>query len=71
VSLGKGSVSDFHLASKRYPNAVERWRCDAVLIIDEISMLGADFFTKLNVTGAFDDLLFLTSDRVLRHILTP
>lgn len=51
--IGLGQESKETLLSKilMYRNAVERWYSTDILIIDEISMVGASLFDKLNFIG--------------------
>jgi ATP-dependent DNA helicase PIF1 len=47
VGLGKESVTDLVRKVKRNPKARTRWLRTKVLVIDEISMVDADLFDKL------------------------
>jgi len=49
VDLCQKSVSD--LVQKMHSTARTRWRSTDVIIIDEISMVSADFFDKLDAIG--------------------
>lgn len=46
IGLGENSVKD--IISSIRKDAIERWKSTDVLIIDEISMLSAEYFVKLN-----------------------
>ncbi|CAM9518427.1 unnamed protein product [Ectocarpus sp. 13 AM-2016] len=51
IGLGKDSVEQLVGRVKRSRNAQKRWAQCKVLVIDEISMMEADLFDKLNLVG--------------------
>lgn len=51
VGLGKDPVTVLYDRIMRSKERVKIWRDTAVLVIDEISMIGAHLFTKLDVLG--------------------
>jgi hypothetical protein len=52
MGLGQGSIEDVYKFTSTNKTTMKRWTEETdVLIIDEISMLGGEFFTKLNVMG--------------------
>lgn len=51
VGLGKEPVTVLYDRIMRSKERVKIWRNTAVLVVDEISMIGADLFTKLDVLG--------------------
>ncbi|GAA5880174.1 hypothetical protein JCM3774_006074 [Rhodotorula dairenensis] len=51
VGLGKDPVTVLYDRIMRSQERVKIWRDTSVLVIDEISMIGADLFTKLDVLG--------------------
>jgi uracil-DNA glycosylase len=48
VGLGKGSVSELYTKIRRNQKSMRNWLCTDLLIIDEISMMTAEFLDKLN-----------------------
>ena len=48
IGLGKESVSELYVKISRNRKAKRNWLCTDLLIIDEISMMTADLFDKLN-----------------------
>jgi len=53
AGVGLAQLDAENLAKKVSKNskAVTRWRTTDILILDEVSMLGADFFDKLDIVG--------------------
>ena len=51
IGLGKGSKEELLSQIKKYKKTVERWRTTDILVIDEISMMGAKLFDKVNYIG--------------------
>ncbi len=48
IGLGKGTVSEIVLSIKKNRKATSNWLTTRLLIIDEISMMSAELFDKLN-----------------------
>ncbi len=48
IGLGRGSVGEIVLSIRRNRKALKNWMTTNLLIIDEISMLSAELFDKLN-----------------------
>lgn len=48
IKLGKGTVKQLFQGIKRNSKAMRRWKTTETLIIDEISMMSGELFTKLN-----------------------
>jgi ATP-dependent DNA helicase PIF1 len=48
IGLGKGTVSELYVKIRRNQKAMRNWLCTDMLIIDEISMMTAELFDKLN-----------------------
>ena len=51
IGLGKESVSELYVKISRNRKAKRNWLCTDLLIIDEISMMTADLFDKLDSLG--------------------
>lgn len=51
VGIGKAPVPELVKRIEKNAQSVRRWRTAKVLIIDEISMVDGDFFTKLSKVG--------------------
>jgi len=51
IGLGKESTSELYIKICRNRKAKRNWLCTDLLIIDEISMMTADLFDKLNELG--------------------
>lgn len=51
IQLGKGSVDDLVARIRRSRRALRNWRRTDLLVIDEISMLTAELFEKLDLIG--------------------
>lgn len=51
IGLGRGTVEDLLIRVRKNRNALKRWRSTEILIIDEVSMLGASLFEKLDLIG--------------------
>ena len=51
IGLGKESVSELYVKISRNRKAKRNWLCTDLLIIDEISMMTAELFDKLNELG--------------------
>lgn len=53
IGIGKGSAEELMKRVAKNENNVRRWRVAKVLIIDEISMIDGDLFTKLSKIAQF------------------
>lgn len=51
IGLGKGTVQELHAKIRRNNRARQHWLCTDLLVIDEVSMLTAELFDKLNELG--------------------
>jgi ATP-dependent DNA helicase PIF1 len=51
IGLGKESTAELYVKISRNRKAKKNWLCTDLLIIDEISMMTADLFDKLNELG--------------------
>ena len=51
IGLGKESISELYVKISRNRKAKKNWLCTDLLIIDEISMMTAELFDKLNELG--------------------
>lgn len=51
IGLGRGTVEELLIKVRKNRNALKRWRTTDILIIDEVSMLGATLFEKLDLIG--------------------
>lgn len=51
IGLGKGSVSELYTKIRKNQKSMRHWLCTDLLIIDEISMMTAELFDKLNELG--------------------
>jgi ATP-dependent DNA helicase PIF1 len=51
IGLGRGSADILTVEVLKSPYAKRRWKTTSILIIDEISMMQADLFEKLNTVG--------------------
>lgn len=48
IGLGKGTISELLMKVKRNRKAFKNWLCTDLLVIDEISMMTDELFTKMN-----------------------
>lgn len=48
IGLGKGTVQELFVKIRRNSRAMRHWLCTDLLVIDEVSMMTAELFTKLN-----------------------
>lgn len=48
IGLGKGTVQELFIKIRRNSRAMRHWLCTDLLVIDEVSMMTAELFTKLN-----------------------
>ena len=51
IGTGEANITSLIKKIKKNKNALERWRAVDILIIDEISMMNAELFEKLDIIG--------------------